>query len=151
MITTVLQEHVAENFAKWTQRVVRAIERHKREPDTEEARRKSGLQKGKHGLNNEEELARDERNKARRDYYWTLDLEKQLNAFKGKGGGASKGKGGGKQVRPKPWESMTWDERMWLQELWAGRLETAKLTAESKCHRVQARDFVVNDDDLIDG
>jgi len=35
-------EHVAKNFAKWTQRVARAITRHKSGPDAEEARRRSG-------------------------------------------------------------------------------------------------------------
>jgi hypothetical protein len=119
-------EHVAKNFAKWTQRVARAITRHKSAPDTVEARRKSGQSYGKHGLSNEEERTRDERDKARRDYYSTLDLQKQLKDSKRK---------------------MNDNEWWWLRELRSGRLRKEMQRAEGKCHRVQANDFVVNDDD----
>ena len=53
-------------------------------------------------------------------------LEKQLKASKRKGND---------------------NERWWLQELWSGRLRKEMQRAEGKCHRVQANDFVVNDDD----
>ena len=43
-------EHVAKNFAQWTQKVARAIQRHKRDPDTEEASRRSGFASMKKSL-----------------------------------------------------------------------------------------------------
>ena len=119
-------EHVAKNFAKWTQRVAGAITRHKSATDTIEARRKSGQSYGKHGLSNEEERTRDERDKARRDYYSTLDLQKQLKDSK-------------RKMNDKEW----W----WLRELRSGRLRKEMQRAAGKCHRVQAKDFVVNDDE----
>ena len=153
-------EHVATNFAKWTLRVARAIKRHGDEPETEEARRNSGQSHGKHGLTNEEERTRDEKVNARRNYFWAVELEQQLQASKGKGKsgatehtggtgskGAMKGKREDKQVIPKPWEGLSFDERWWLQELWSDKLSDRMLDAESKCHRVQAKDFVVSDDD----
>ena len=47
-------EHVAKNFGKWAQKIIKAIWRHKEDPETIEARRKSGQQRGKHGLTTEE-------------------------------------------------------------------------------------------------
>jgi hypothetical protein len=138
-------EHVARHFAKWTHRVARAITRHKRSTDAEEARRRSGQSYGKHGLSIEEERARDERGKARRNYYRARELDQQLRASKGKG--ATKGKRRDKQVIPKPWKALSCDERWWLQELRSGRLREKMQRAEGKCHRVQANDFVMNDDD----
>ena len=103
---------------------------------------------------------RRERLTARRNYYWTLELGQQLQASKGKGKscatehtggtrskGAMKGKREDKQVIPKPWEALSRDEWWWLQELRSGKLYERMLDAESKCHRVQAKDFVVSDDD----
>ena len=58
-----------------------------------------------------------------------------------------KGKRGYKEVIPKPWADLSRDERWWLEELLSGRLETARRRAEGKCHKVRAKDFVVNDDD----
>ena len=62
-------EHVAKNFAKWTQRVARAVTQHKNDADTEEAHRRSGSSYGKHGLSAEEEHTRWERQCARRNFY----------------------------------------------------------------------------------
>ena len=137
-----------------------AIKRHGDEPETKEARRRSGQSHGKHGLTNDEERRRDERVNARRNYYWAVELEQQLQASKGKGKsgatehtggtrskGAMKGKREYKQVIPKPWEGLSCDERWWLQELWSDRLFNAMRRAEGKCPRVQANDFVVNDYD----
>ena len=44
--------HIAQNFAKRIQSVARAVTRHKKDIDTEEARRKSGSY-GKHGFTDE--------------------------------------------------------------------------------------------------
>ena len=63
-------EHVAKNFALWTQKVARSITQHKKDPDTEEARRKSGNSShGKHGLTADEEQIRRERRYHRENYY----------------------------------------------------------------------------------
>ena len=87
--------YIAKNFAKWTQRVARAITRHEDDPDAEEARRRSGQSYGKHGLSNDEEWMREDRSKSRRNYNQTVELGQQLQASKGKGkSGAAEHTGG---------------------------------------------------------
>ena len=129
-------EHVARHFASWTRRLARAVTRHKRDPETVEARVRSGSAPGKHGLTPEQQADRAARRKARSDYYQTVDLLNQLKASKGKG----KGKGG-----KKSWDQMSWSERWWLQELWSGSLRRVLDEAEAKCHRVQAGPFRIFD------
>ena len=145
--------HIAQNFAKWIQRVARAVTRHKKDIDTEEARRKSGSY-GKHGLTDEEARVRQERLKARQNYYWALGLDSQLRASKGKGkSGAAEHTGGtgssreDKHVIPKAWAVMSGNERWWMKELWSGNLSSQMRHAERKCYRVLAKTFIVNDDD----
>ena len=141
-------KHVAKNFAKWTQRVARAVTRHKNDADTEEARRRSGSSYGKHGLSAEEIHSRWERQRARRNYYWTMELNRQLEASKPISLEASrKRRKKGESVTPKSWSQMTRDERWWLNELWSGSLLTQLRRAEGKCYKVQAKDFVVDEED----
>ena len=73
----------------------------------------------------------------------TLDLQKQLRAAKGRG--TRKGK---TKATPRVWNDKTGHEKWWLFELWAGRLRTAVDEAEAKCHRVQARPFVMGEQDV---
>jgi len=75
--------HIAQKFAKWIQRVARAVTRHKKDIDTEEARRTSGSY-GKHGLTDEELRMRQERLKARQNFHWALGLDRQLSRERGK-------------------------------------------------------------------
>ena len=107
----------------------------------------------KHGLSNEEEWMREDRSKSRRNFYQTVKLGQQLQASRGKGKSCAAEHTGGtgsssedKQVIPKAWDVMSTDERWWLKELWSGNLEAWMRHAERKCHRVQAKDLVVNDD-----
>ena len=58
-------EHVATNFASWTRRLARAVTRHKQDPKTEEARRRSGNSYGMHGLTEQQLQDRTAREKAR--------------------------------------------------------------------------------------
>ena len=129
-------EHSAKHFASWTRRLARAVTRHKRAPETVEARVRSGSAPGKHGLTPEQEAIRAARRTARSDYYQTVDLWNQLKASKGQG----KGKGG-----KKSWDQMSSNERWWLQELWSASLRRALDEAEAKCHPVQARNFRILD------
>jgi len=64
--------------------------------------------------------------------------------------GAVKAKREDKQVIPKPWAVLSDTERWWLRQLWSGNLFAEIRRAESKCHRVQAPDFAVNDDHWIE-
>ena len=136
-----------KNFAKLAQRIMKAISRHKEDPESIEARRKSGQQRGKHGLTPEEVKNREDRKRARSDYYWTIDLHNQIKASKGKGkrGALEHAKGKGKSLPPKPYKQMTYDEKWWLEELWSGRLREELDRAEALCSRVQAKDFNVFD------
>ena len=130
-------EHVAKNFAKWTQRVARAVTRHKNDADTQEARRRSGLSFGKHGLSAEEKN-RKERHDARANYYWAMDLNRQLLADEGEGHKKST------SVTPKPWSDMSRNDRWYLKAFWSGSLLAEMRRAEGKCSKVQAKDFVVD-------
>ena len=132
-------EHVAQNFAKWAQRVGRAIVRHKDDPDTQEARRKSGHAFGKHGLTVDEEQQRQQKHEARANYYWTRELESRWKKEKKKAERTGN--------NDAAWWKMSHSERWWLEELWSGSLEGEMRHAEAKCSRVQAKDFVVDDDD----
>ena len=129
-------EHIAKHFASWTRRLARAVTRHKQDPETVEARVRSGAAPGKHGLTPEQQADRAARRKARSDYYQTVDLLNQLKASKGKGKG-KKGK--------RSWDQMSDPERWWLQQLWSGSLRRVLDAAEAKCHRVQAGPFRILD------
>ena len=139
-------EHVAKNCAKWTQRLARSIKEHKDAPKTQEARRRSGTEKGKHGLTDLEVQKRRAKQCARKDYFWAKQLECELNASKGKGkSGAIDSK-----VTPKSESEMTANDWWYLNKLWSGELLAEKRRADSECHRVQADDFVFyeySDDD----
>ena len=146
-INVVLQ-HVVKNFVKWTQRVARALTLHKNDADTKEARRRSGSSHAKHGLSAEEEQRRRERHYARENYYWAVELNRQLQASKGEGkSGAAKGEKKGKSVRPKPLSEMSYNDRWYLEKLWSGSLLNEMRRAEGKCSKLQAKDFVVDEEE----
>ena len=151
-------EHVGKNFAKWTQKVARAVTRHKNDADPQEARRRSGPSYGKHGLSAEEEQRREERQHARANYYWTLELNRHLQASRGKEqsgaavhtdvtGAGRKAQQKGKSVTPKPWSQMSRNEQWWLQDLWSESLLAERRSAEGKCLKMQGKDFVVDEED----
>ena len=77
-----------------------------------------------------------------------MELNRQLQAFKGEGkSGAAKGEKKGKSVRPKPWSEMSYNDRWYLEKLWSGSLLTEMRRAEGKCSKVQAKDFVVDEEE----
>ena len=132
------------------------MHRHKKNIKIAEARERSGKSKGKHGLTPEQEQNRKERNDARRNYFWALELKRELEASKDRGKGkgkrgaaehASKGKGKGKPVAPRGWWQMSPGERWWLKELRPGKLREEVVRAAAKCDPVQADPFVVEDSD----
>ena len=132
-------EHVAKNFTKWTHKLARAVTLHKNDADTQEARRRSGSSFGKHGLSAEEEKNRKERHDARTNYYWAMDLNRQLLAYEGEGHKKST------SVTPKPWSDMSRNDRWYLKALWSGSLLAEMRRAEGKCSKVQAKDFFVDE------
>ena len=50
-------------------------------------------------------------------------------------------------VTPKPWSDMSRNDRWYLNALWSGALYAEMRHAESKCSKVQAKPFVVSEDD----
>ena len=82
--------HVATHFASWTRRLARSVAIRKANPQTEEARTRSGTSKG-HGLNPQQVHDRDARSDARWNYYRILRLDNKFRASKGKGKGKSRG------------------------------------------------------------
>ncbi len=50
---------------------------------------------------------------------------------------------------PKTWEEMSGNERWWLSELWKGSLKMQKVEAESRCDRVEADAFMLEDDSMV--
>ena len=75
-------EHVAKHFASWTRRLARAVARHKLDPKTEEARRRSGNSYGMHGWTEQQLQDRIARKKAREDFHWAATLNNRLQASK---------------------------------------------------------------------
>jgi hypothetical protein len=144
-------EHIALNFGQWAQRIARARKLHQQNPDTQDARRRSGDNTGKHGLTPEEMRNREARKQARTDYYWAQDLHSQVLAFKGKGKCQGKAKAKGKSLPPKAYpkayDELTRNEQWWLRQLWSGELRAELERAEANCSRVQAKDFNVFDYD----
>ena len=47
---------------------------------------------------------------------------------------------------PKPWSDMSRNDRWYLEAYWSGSLRTEMRRAESKCSKVQAKFFVVNEE-----
>ena len=136
-------EHIAKNFALWTQEVARSITEHKKDPCIEEARRKSGNSShGKHGLTETEEELRRDRDYHRRNFYWAMDLNRQLEASKGKGKGKGKT---GKPVTPKALEEMSNNDWWYLDEYWKGALLGAMRRAEKKCPKMQTKHYCVRE------
>ena len=125
-------EHVAKNFVKWTQRVIKAVARHKDDPQTKEASRRTGQKKGQHGLTDDEFQKREAKRIARANYYWARDLESWYFTQSDRGS---------KRKRPSR------DELWWLNELWGGNLEQEMQRTAKECHKVQAKEFIVFDSD----
>ena len=73
-------EHVGKCFCGWLRSVLNAIDKHKKEDETEQARRRSGYTRGQHGLTPQEQADRTERSLARRDLYLTIELSKEYQA-----------------------------------------------------------------------
>ena len=73
-------EHVGKCFCGWLRSVLNAIDKHKKEDETVQARRRSGNTRGQHGLTSQEEAERTERYWARRDLRLTIELSKQYKA-----------------------------------------------------------------------
>ena len=124
------QEHVAQNFAKWCCRVARAIRRHKDAEGTQIARTRSGSEKRKHDLTEQEENCRRERKRARSCYHYALTLQAEIRS--------------GYQ---RSWDELTGYEQWYVYELENGNLRQAVIDAESKCSPVAAEPFHVGDDD----
>ena len=80
-----------------------------------------------------------------------MEVNRQLKAVEGhlEGGAAEHRKGHkkGESVTPKSWSELTRDEQRWLHELWSGSLLAELRRAEGKCYKVQAKDFVVDEED----
>ena len=132
--------HVARHFARWARTLARAVAAHKANPQTAEARTRSGNRYREHGLTPQQLQNRQDRHNARRNYYMTVDLDNSLRASKGKG----KGKG---KAKPKAWHEMSYGEQWWLEQLYSGDLLYAMNEAEARCHKVQAPRFRVPPED----
>ena len=141
-------EHVAKNFASWIRRLARAVTRHKQHEATQEAQRRSGNVFRQHGLTQEELNNRKNRDEARRNYYWTLKLVKQLELYTGKRVALQSTRSAPEHtIQPKSWNEMTYNEKWWIDEYYSGRLKRAMTDAEAKCHTVEAKRFSIADDD----
>ena len=138
-------EHVAQNFATWIAAVMRSIASHKNDAATMEARARSGSAYGQHGLTPQQIQDRKERDDARRNYHWAVELNTRLLVSKGKSTGKGKRQTAAPEPTPKSWRDMTGAEQWWLYELWNGNLASIKKEAERKHGgKVQAKDFTMS-------
>ena len=124
-----------------------------------EAQRKSGTDFRQSGLIHGEIETKRERDDALRNLFWAKELQKRLNASKGKGKGKVKGKGNGKckgkskgkgkgaaehSIQPKYWDQMSSVDRCFLRSLWSNDPENTYRDAKTRHGgRVQARYFTV--------
>lgn len=140
-------EHIAKQFGKWAQRIIRARKLHQEDPATKDAQRRSGRNTGLHGLTEEGVELRQSSKQARSDFYWAQDLRNQILASKGNGKRIGKATAQGKSLPPKRYDEMTNDEQWWLEQFWSGILRAELHQAEKLTTRVQAKDFNVSEYD----
>ncbi len=142
-------------FTNWLKVLLHNISFHKNTANTQAARLRSGTTYQTSGLTPQQAEDRRQRDIARKNYHWALQLERQLNAAKAmesnvKGKQQLEGKGKGKEKKgvtehiPKKWSEMNRNEQWYLKELWNGNLYRAMRDAENKHGgRVQADYFVL--------
>ena len=111
-------EHVVANFASWTRRLARSVACHKAHPHTVEARTRSGTKFRQHGLSQEQLWYREERKRARQNYYMTIQLAKKLSY--------------------NPGAFVSLNDRWWLEQYRNGTLQRQMREAEAKCRKVEA-------------
>ena len=70
----------ARTFCVWLRAVLDAIDRHKKDQATEEARQRSGNTKFQHGLTREQEAEREELRAAKREFHRAKGLDQQFKA-----------------------------------------------------------------------
>ena len=161
---TVALKHVATHFAQWTRQLARAVAYHKRHPQTQEARRRSGLARGQHGLTHEEWQLREDKRTATRDYYLAIDLNAEDLAARGhticRPAAASEGKAKGKKRDhkgrgaaehshwPRRYEDMRSAEHQLVYYYRSGWLRTRMHTTRALCHPVQAPRFIFESEQI---
>ena len=124
-------EHTIARFIDWILQVVKTIDTHKKEPTVEEQRRRSGDQKHKSGLTEEEKMLRKKREEARANFQYGADLHRRLELEGGKGKARGKGKHDSR-LSPLAWNAMSQTQRWYLQEYWSGNLKKTKDQAEAQ-------------------
>ena len=123
-------EPTITRFIHWILRVVKSIDRHKKDPRVEEQRRRSGEAKYSSGLTTDEKMLKAAREQARSDFQYGADLNRRLELYEGRG----KGKGKGKRdhmLWPIPWQELSWHQYWYVQEFRKGKLKKAKQAAEA--------------------
>ena len=124
-------EHTNKRFIEWILRVVKAIERHKKDPTVEEQRRISGTTKYTSGLTEHEKNLRAARTEARSNFNSGAKLFRRLRLYNGKGKSKGKGQHDDRQT-PLAWDDMSGNQKWYVEEYRNGNLLTAKETAEQQ-------------------
>ena len=96
------------------------------------------------GRTDEEERLRREKKVTHQNWARAVRLDQQLKAYNK---GWKEGWWNNERLEPRPWRDMSTNEQWWLQQLWDGKLEEAKRCAKGECPKVQAKPFVMSDDD----
>ena len=124
-------QHAATKFVDWMVKVVKAIDRHKKDETVQEQRRRSGDAKHTSGLTNDEKRLRAARDEARSNYAYGADLIRRVEMYEEKG----KAKGKGKRdllIRPIAWQELSWEQKWYVRQFRNGNLWEAKKTTESQ-------------------
>ena len=112
-------EHGVANFASWTRRLARSVACHKTRRLTDQARIRS-----RRGMTTQQVKDREERQKARRDYYMTVRLANKWCAS-----------------QDKACTDMSCHDLWWLEQYFNGTLRKTMRQAEAKCHKIQRPRF----------
>ena len=112
-------EHVVTHFPSWTRRLARSVARHKTRPLTDQARIRS-----RRGMTTQQVKDREEREKARHDYYITVRLANKWYAS-----------------QDKACTDMSCHDLWWLEQYFNGSLLKTMRQAEAKCHKIQRPRF----------
>ena len=107
---------------------------------------------GQSGLTAREKQLRDDKKYHIRNYEWAQKLNQEIPNWKGAQKGYGKGHGkGAKSTMSKgkkgqrSFDEMSPIEQYWVKELWSGRLYQYKEAAASKCWRIEAKPFTIDD------
>jgi hypothetical protein len=123
-------KHIRTHFVAWVRNVLDAMVRHRTDPQTVAAKRRSGGVKDTSGLTDAEKLARQKRDDAESNYAWAVFIAEQLGERDPYGKGKTRGKGR-EHHNTRNWNDLSVGEQWWVHQLRNGSLREELLAAQT--------------------